>query len=132
MIAINLLNPLTSAPLQSWYFSSEPVVRIGRSKDNEVTVHSAIVSRRHAELRRKNFIWELVNISNNGTYIDNKLIESTLIRENVIIRLSPTGPKLQIQFNADRAKACLRTKQKQRTAKQVAEKAKETIVAYKP
>ena len=130
MITIKLLNPLNSTPLQSWKFSSESVIRIGRSSDNEVTLGSSIVSRYHTELRRKNFIWELVNLSANGTYIENQLVESQLIRDNVVIRLSPSGPKLQIEFSAGALPSGEKIEPK-KLSKEEQEKAKDTLTAYK-
>lgn len=132
MITIKLLNPLNSTPLQSWKFSSESVIRIGRSTDNEVTLGSSIVSRYHTELRRKNFIWELVNLSANGTYIEDQLIDSQLIRDDLIIQLSPSGPKLQIEFSAGSLPPKDKTEIKRKLSKEEEKKAKDTVATYKP
>ncbi|MEL6471326.1 MAG: FHA domain-containing protein, partial [Cyanobacteria bacterium J06623_4] len=52
VITLSLLHPIDKTPVQSWSFEAEPVVRIGRSVNNDVVLYSAVVSRHHVELRR--------------------------------------------------------------------------------
>ncbi|PZO43728.1 MAG: hypothetical protein DCF19_03605 [Pseudanabaena frigida] len=96
MITLNLLHPIESIPIQTWKFESEPVIRIGRSGDNDVILYSSVVSRYHVELHRHSLYWEVVNIGANGTYIDERQIDQERVVNGVTIRLAATGPKLQI------------------------------------
>ena len=95
-IVLNLLN---SIPVQSWTFSQEDVVRIGRATDNNAILYSAVVSRHHAELRwsEADDGWMLVNMSPNGTYIDGEAIKTVAVSDGTIIRLATSGPRIQIK-----------------------------------
>lgn len=100
MITLNLLHPIESTPIQTWKFDSEPVIRIGRSGDNDVILYSSVVSRYHVELHRHSLYWEIVNIGANGTYINDQQIDKERVQDGVTIRLATTGPKLQILLDA--------------------------------
>ncbi len=94
-IVLNLLN---SIPVQSWTFSQEEVIRIGRATDNNVILYSAVVSRHHAELRWGEADgWTLINMSPNGTYIDGEAIKTVPVTDITIIRLATSGPRIQIK-----------------------------------
>ena len=103
MITLNLLHPIEAIPIQTWKFKSVPVIRIGRSGDNDVILYSSVVSRYHVELHRHSLHWEIVNIGANGTYINDQQIDKESVQDGVTIRLATTGPKLQILL--DRAEA---------------------------
>ncbi len=96
MITLNLLHPIEATPIQTWKFESEPVIRIGRSGDNDVILYSSVVSRYHVEIHRHSLHWEIVNIGANGTYINDQPIEKERVQDGITIRLAATGPKLQI------------------------------------
>ncbi|MEG4350528.1 FHA domain-containing protein [Microcoleus sp. LAD1_D5] len=96
MIKLTLLHPLQSIPVRSWIFEDEQVVRIGRSTENHVVLFSAVVSRRHIELRRSGITWELINLGTNGTYLDGKPIAKVPIVDGLIVHLARSGPKIQI------------------------------------
>jgi pSer/pThr/pTyr-binding forkhead associated (FHA) protein len=100
-IVLNLLN---SIPVQSWTFSQEEVIRIGRATDNNAILYSAVVSRHHAEIRwsEPDREWMLVNLSPNGTYIDGEAIKTVAVGDGTIIRLATSGPR--IQFRVTQAK----------------------------
>ncbi|WP_223807422.1 FHA domain-containing protein [Pseudanabaena sp. UWO311] len=103
VITLNLLHPIESIPIQTWKFNSEPVIRIGRSGDNDVILYSSVVSRYHAELHRHSQYWEIVNIGANGTYINDQQIDSERVHNGMIIRLATAGPKLQILLDGSEA-----------------------------
>ncbi|HEY9296564.1 MAG TPA: FHA domain-containing protein, partial [Phormidium sp.] len=95
MITLNLLHPLQSIPIQSWIFEEETLIRIGRATDNHVILYSAVVSRYHVELRRRDSNWEVVNLGANGTYLEGKRITEAPIKEGAMIRLARSGPQIQ-------------------------------------
>ncbi|GBO54707.1 hypothetical protein APA_2758 [Pseudanabaena sp. lw0831] len=103
VITLNLLHPIESIPIQTWKFNSEPVIRIGRSGDNDVILYSSVVSRYHVELHRHSQYWEIVNIGANGTYINDQQIDSERVQNEMIIRLATAGPKLQILLDGSEA-----------------------------
>lgn len=99
-IVLNLLN---SIPVQSWTFSQEEIVRIGRATDNNAILYSAVVSRHHAELRWTEADgWVLVNMSPNGTYIDGEAIKTVSVSDGTVIRLATSGPRIQIKVTQAR------------------------------
>lgn len=100
MITLILLHPLQPTPAQSWTFEDEPIIRIGRATDNHVVLYSAVVSRRHVELRRKDDGWEIINIGANGTYLDGERIAQVSVVDGVIIRLARSGPQIQIRLGS--------------------------------
>ncbi|MGK7946618.1 MAG: FHA domain-containing protein [Microcystaceae cyanobacterium] len=97
-ITLTLLHPAKSVPMQNWTFEMESVIRIGRSTDNDVVLYSAVVSRRHIEIRRKGLDWEVVNLGANGTYISGQSVAKTDAVDGMIIRLAKSGPKIQINI----------------------------------
>ena len=101
VITLTLLHPLQDTPVQNWTFEKEPVIRIGRSTDNNVILYSAVVSRHHVELRREgDYKWELRNIGTNGTYLDGKRITQVSVVDGSVIRLARSGPKIKISIGA--------------------------------
>lgn len=95
-ITLILLHPTQSISMQNWTFETESVIRVGRSTDNDVVLYSAVVSRRHIEIRRSGSEWEVVNLGANGTYITDKAVAKTPVVDGMVIRLAKTGPKIQI------------------------------------
>ncbi|MEB3293210.1 MAG: FHA domain-containing protein [Synechococcales bacterium] len=98
VIILTLLHPIKQSPVQTWTFSSESVIRIGRSTDNNVVLYSAVVSRHHVELRRVGSSWEVVNLGTNGTYLEGKRITQMPITDGAVIRLARSGPNIQIRI----------------------------------
>ncbi|MFP4133637.1 MAG: FHA domain-containing protein [Halothece sp.] len=96
MITLALLHPQHSVAVQTWRFEPKSVIRIGRSRNNEVTLYSAVVSRHHVEIRRKGKDWEVVNTGSNGTFCDGKRISRAAVKNGMVIRLASSGPQLQI------------------------------------
>jgi pSer/pThr/pTyr-binding forkhead associated (FHA) protein len=100
VITLTLLHPIQSVPVQSWCFESEPVVRIGRSNDNDVIIYSAVVSRHHVELWNHANGWEIINFGANGTYVDDRPIAQVSVVDGMTIRLGNSGPKIRIRVGA--------------------------------
>ncbi|MGC1310262.1 MAG: FHA domain-containing protein [Phormidesmis sp.] len=96
VITLSLLHPIDKTPVQSWTFEEEPVVRIGRSVNNDVILYSAVVSRHHVELRQSENGWEIYNIGTNGTFLAGQRIESKPVQDGLVIRLARSGPNIQI------------------------------------
>jgi len=104
VIKLTLLHPLQSIPVRSWAFEDELVIRIGRSTDNHVVLYSAVVSRRHVELRRTGVDWEVINLGTNGTYLDGNPIIQVPVIDGLIIHLARSGPKIQIHLEKQEVK----------------------------
>ena len=100
MITLSLLHPTESVAVQSWNFDNLPVIRIGRSKENDVIVYSAVVSRHHLELWNNPSGWEMINFGSNGTFIDDKPITQMPVTDGMVIRLGGnSGPRIRIKIS---------------------------------
>jgi len=99
MITLTLLHPQHSVAVQTWRFEPKSVIRIGRSRNNEVTLYSAVISRHHVEIRRKGKDWEVINLGSNGTFYEGKRISRALVKNGMVIRLASSGPRLQISLD---------------------------------
>ena len=101
MITLTLLHPLQSVAVQSWSFSDESSIKIGRATNNEVVLYSAVVSRHHVEIKKSGEDeWEIINIGSNGTYIDGKRVEKTKALDGMVVRLASSGPKILIKIES--------------------------------
>jgi pSer/pThr/pTyr-binding forkhead associated (FHA) protein len=98
VITLILLHPLKSIAAQSWTFEDEPIIRIGRAMDNHVVLYSAVVSRRHVEVRQVDEGWQVISLGANGTYVDGELIFQAPVIDGVILRLARSGPQVQIRL----------------------------------
>lgn len=98
-IALTLLHPSQSTPVQSWTFDSASVIQIGRANDSDVILYSAVVSRHHLELRYQDSdCWEIVSYGANGTYVRGKPISNIPVSDGMVIRLGESGPKIRIRL----------------------------------
>ena len=99
MITLTLLRPLQSTSVQKWTFEDNSVIRIGRATDNNVVLYSAVVSRRHVEIRQVGTSWEVVNLGANGTYVNGQRISHHVpVVDGLIIRIARSGPQIQIRL----------------------------------
>ncbi|MDB9421721.1 FHA domain-containing protein [Microcystis aeruginosa] len=100
MITLTLLHPSQATPLQHWQFGNDQsTILIGRALDNHVVLYSAVVSRRHLEIRRNDRDdWELENLGANGTFLNGKPIKKTAVVNGMVVRLAASGPQIQIRL----------------------------------
>ncbi|MFM7878177.1 MAG: FHA domain-containing protein [Microcystis panniformis] len=100
MITLTLLHPSQATPLQHWQFDNDQsTILIGRALDNHVVLYSAVVSRRHLEIRHNDRDdWELENLGANGTFLNGKPIEKTTVVDGMVVRLAASGPQIQIRL----------------------------------
>lgn len=100
VITLTLLHPSQATPLQHWQFGNDQsTILIGRALDNHVVLYSAVVSRRHLEIRRNDRDdWELENLGANGTFLNGKPIEKTAVVNGMVVRLAASGPQIQIRL----------------------------------
>ena len=101
MITLTLLHPLQAVAVQSWTFSDEQSIKIGRATNNEVVLYSAVVSRNHVKIEKTGEDWEVINLGSNGTYVDGVQIERTKVLDGTIVRLASSGPKILIKIESD-------------------------------
>ena len=64
-----------------------------------IAVYSAVVSRRHLEIRHNDHDdWELENLGTNGTFLNGNPIEKTAVVDGMVVRLATSGPQIQIRL----------------------------------
>ena len=78
------------------------VTRIGRDPHNEVSLrgeNAAVVSARHAEVRREGDGYRLYDLaSKNGAWLDGRRVESAELADGMRIRLGEGGPELAFEL----------------------------------
>lgn len=126
MITLTLLHPSQSSPVQSWTFDNEQSIRIGRSKDNDVVLYSAVVSRHHAELRHNGNEWEVFSLGSNGTYVDSEAITQVTVEDGMTFRLGSSGPKIQILLGKTDPNAVIKMVKEKRSTSSAESQFRET------
>lgn len=101
MITLTLLHPLREIPVQSWTFEDKSSIRIGRAPDNQVVLHSAVVSRYHVEVKKTERSWQVINLGANGTYVDGEKITKAPVFDGTIFRLATSGPKILVKIESE-------------------------------
>lgn len=103
MVTLTLLEPQQKKPLHEWSFQSEPLIRIGRSADNDIVIADDLVSRHHLELRRVDTnghsAWHLVSKGINGTFVNGILVTQGQIPDNCMLQLANGGPLLKFEVS---------------------------------
>ncbi|MGF1515477.1 MAG: FHA domain-containing protein [Elainellaceae cyanobacterium] len=95
-LRVSLHHPRTGHSAQDWTFQNRSAVRIGRSSDNDVVLHSSIVSRYHMRLTLTQGLWSIQSIGMNGIYIDGILTSIGWVEHGTKIRIGKSGPMLQL------------------------------------
>ena len=75
----------------SRYELTDPTVRLGRDASNQIEIHDTEVSRRHAELRREDGEYRVVDLdSSNGTYVNGRRLTTSLLGSGDQLQLGGT------------------------------------------
>ena len=114
MVTLTLLDSQTFKPLRQWNFPAQSLIRIGRSRNNDlVLANFSEISRYHLELRRVevhykqegiqhlNHYWKILNLGQNGTLVNGILVSQTLLCHNALIQLTEKGPLLKFQISLE-------------------------------
>ncbi|MDY7031853.1 MAG: FHA domain-containing protein [Thermodesulfobacteriota bacterium] len=74
----------------------DPVIRIGRHPSCHVQFPKdmAIISRKHAEIRREGNRFRLVDSSTNGTFVNGKRVDEAFLKDGDVLTFAEGGPKL--------------------------------------
>jgi serine/threonine-protein kinase len=106
MVILTLIDARHQRPLRQWHFEQEPLIRIGRARDNHVVLPDPLVSRHHLELRwierptrtTRASGWQLLNCSSNGTFLNGLLVSRSKLPTAGVLQLAQGGPSLQFQI----------------------------------
>jgi len=100
-IVVGLIHPTRQETIQSWTFDApQASIRIGRSRRNDITLFSRVVSREHAMLHFDGRTLMLQNLGTNGCYRNDRLVRSPVVSDGDIFRIAKTGPRLRICIEA--------------------------------
>ena len=88
---IHLLDSDHGRPLQSWTFTDQETITLGRAEENDVVIADPYVSRAHAYLRRENGGWKLTSISRQQVVCHGQPWGELTLQEGTVFRLGPKG-----------------------------------------
>lgn len=94
-VCLLLLDSAQGKPIQTWRFSDQREITIGREDGNDVVISDPHVSRHHVTLYAADDCWMLASRGRHGTLIDDRLVAEAVLRPGVVFRLGPTGPMLR-------------------------------------
>ena len=99
-ICVQLLDSAQGQPIQTWRFSDQVEITIGRDASRDIVISDPHVSRHHVTLFAGDECWSLVSCGRHGTLIDNRLVVEATLRSGVVFRLGSTGPMLRFDQGA--------------------------------
>jgi len=87
------------------YTLDRPQITIGRERDNDIIIHSGIVSRHHARLEETHGEYQLAVLpgATNDTYLDGELVvEPRLLHHNSVVRIGgeEAGMMVNLTYNS--------------------------------
>ncbi len=94
-VSIQLLDPSSGRPINSWTFKEQSEITIGRSPDQDVAISDPYVSRNHANLVHREGGWLLVSCGRNGVVVANQLVKEHVVGRELVFRLGVEGPTLK-------------------------------------
>jgi pSer/pThr/pTyr-binding forkhead associated (FHA) protein len=94
-VTLHLLDTSVGRSVQVWRINSQPMISIGRAEDCDVTIADPYVSRRHAELERRDGRWWIVSRGRNGVQVDGRKVDQAALADGQTFRLGDTGPVLR-------------------------------------
>jgi pSer/pThr/pTyr-binding forkhead associated (FHA) protein len=86
--------------LQTWRFSNQGQISIGRGEDNDISLSDPHVSRTHARLVYDAGTWTLFSTGRHGTLVDDRLVSEFAMRHDTVFRLGSAGPTLRFATHA--------------------------------
>jgi pSer/pThr/pTyr-binding forkhead associated (FHA) protein len=95
-VAIHLLDSAQGHPLQTWRFTDQDTITIGRNNDNDIAIADPHVSRAHVKLTRQDNVWMLLSTGRHGTLINDRVVAESPIKHQTIFRLGSMGPMLRM------------------------------------
>jgi serine/threonine-protein kinase len=94
-LILELLEPMRELAVRTWEFDDRAMVRIGRSRDNDVALRDVCVSRHHLEIHFREGAWEFVSMGRYGTFVDGRVVDRVTLEDGAIVQLGTLGPRLR-------------------------------------
>jgi pSer/pThr/pTyr-binding forkhead associated (FHA) protein len=99
-VVVHLLDSAQGHSLQTWRFTTQELITIGRSEENDVVLADPHVSRVHARLVHENGSWRLISTGRHGTLVDNRVVAEFALQNHTVFRLGGGGPMLRFDTTA--------------------------------
>lgn len=96
-VVLHLLDSARDCPLQTWRFSNQAEITIGRADANDVVVIDPHVSRMHVRLVEQNGSWRLYSMGRHGTLIGSQPVAEFSLCHRAVFRLGPLGPMMRFE-----------------------------------
>lgn len=94
-IVLELLDSASGVPLQTWSFTEQRRILIGRAEESDVLIVNPYVSRAHAYLDWDNDGWSVVAISSQQLAIGGQRHQSIRLNDGIVFRLGAHGCDLK-------------------------------------
>ena len=94
-VSVILLDSAQGQPIQTWRFTNQAEISIGREDGNDIVLSDPHVSRKHARLVAMDGTWMLISTGRHGTLVDDRLVAEKELYPGTVFRLGPTGPMLR-------------------------------------
>jgi FHA domain len=94
-VSVQLLDSAHGKPIQTWRFTDQREITIGREDGRDIVISDPHVSRHHVTLFAGDECWTLVSCGRHGTLIDDRVVAEVSLRAGMVFRLGPTGPTLR-------------------------------------
>jgi pSer/pThr/pTyr-binding forkhead associated (FHA) protein len=97
-VCVVLLDSAQGQPIQTWQFTNQAEISIGRDDGNDIVIPDPHVSRLHARLVAMDGTWMLISLGRHGTLVDDRLVADKEMCSGIVFRLGPTGPMLRFDL----------------------------------
>jgi len=94
-IVLELLDSASGVPLQTWSFTEQHRILLGRAEESDVVIVNPYVSRSHAYLIRDESGWKAESISSQQLVVAGKRQQSIRLSDGLIFRLGTHGCDLK-------------------------------------
>ena len=104
-IVLDLLDSGTSQPIQTWRFTGQTRLVVGRAADSDIVVANPYVSRTHAYLEVEDGVWRVVSISTQQIFVNDRRVPSAELFDGCLFRLGSNGCTLRFSRDSQKTDA---------------------------
>jgi predicted component of type VI protein secretion system len=101
-VSLQLLDSAQGHAIQSWRFSDQREITIGREQGNDVVIADPHVSRIHVRIALVEGSWILTSMGRHGTLVNDRSIAEVELRSQTVFRLGPSGPTMRFETGTSR------------------------------
>jgi hypothetical protein len=102
-ISIQLLDPSSGTPINSWTFQNKVHISIGRAPDQDVAIGNPYVSRNHANIEYREGSWLLISTGRNGVIVSNEFVKELILENDLQFRMGVEGPTLKFSDRSEKS-----------------------------